>query len=661
MPDLLVCSRCGQTVLTGAPAGQCPACLLRLGLFLPNPDDTPHTADSEMLATREYREPASTIEVNRFIDSTISTDGVEFRTTAAGGPVVGGRPVQFGNYELREELGRGGMGVVFRAIQAIAGREVAVKVLLGGVAGEALHGGRFAAEVSALAQLRHPNIVTVYEVGEVNGSAFFSMEYAPNGTLAGRLKTGHLSLTEAALLLGKLAEATEAAHQLGVLHRDIKPGNVLLADDGEPKLSDFGLAKWIHRDDALTASGAVMGTPSYMPPEQARGAKQVGPAADVYSLGATLYECLTGRPPFRGTDPYSVMQRVLTQEPDAPRTLRPHIQADLEAVCQKCLAKDPAKRYASAHELAADLARWRNGASTVARPLTRTQRVRRRIRKHWQPVGAALLIALGATGLVWALNRQPPQPIAAIEAALQRGEAVTLIGPTGPPKYHRWVFGVGVLDEARVESAFLVQSNGNGLLELVPNTHCDRFRLSVEFKQDESLTQHSTVGLYFGHRVGQPNPAGVLERAVTVEYSIDMISDKPRFRQGNPVVVSDSLFGRTPAGAMQKITSPLGQLFMEHEPIARLSWRKVVAEVTPDVIRIDWLDAENKFVPLRPGGIRTDVVNKNLELKHPDAIAADFPGTDPTGLDFSPRGGVGLYVRDARVFFRNVVLEPLGP
>jgi serine/threonine protein kinase len=236
---LLACPRCGRP----APDGRCPDCDDRVGhASTVQHADTPADADP----TREYAgEPATQDHAPAGPATGAWADA---DSTAPGTPAVGARPVRFGNYELREELGRGGMGVVFRAVQAVARREVAVKVLLGGAAGGAVHGGRFAAEVSALANLRHPNIVAVFEVGEVGGSAFFSMEFAPNGTLAARLKDGPLPFADAAALIGKLADATAAAHALGVLHRDIKPANVLVGADGEPKLSDFGLAKWVDRD-----------------------------------------------------------------------------------------------------------------------------------------------------------------------------------------------------------------------------------------------------------------------------------------------------------------------------------------------------------------------------------------------------------------------------
>lgn len=671
MPELIVCSRCGQPVPETAPAAQCPSCLLRLGLASTGrPDDTPLTARTYDSPTKDYAGQHATRDGVGLEHATVTADGAEGRTTAPGGPVLAGRTVQFGNYELREELGRGGMGVVFRAIQAVAGREVAVKVLLGGVAGEALHGGRFTAEVSALAQLRHPNIVTVYEVGEVNGSAFFSMEYAPNGTLAARLKSGPLPLTEVAELVGKLAEATEAAHQLGVLHRDIKPGNVLIAADGEPKLSDFGLAKWFHRDEALTASGAAMGTPAYMPPEQARDAKVVGPTADVYSLGATLYECLTGRPPFRGPDAYVIIQRVLAQEPDAPRSIRADIPADLEAVCLKCLDKDPTKRYASAQALAADLTRWRAGESTIARPLTRTQRVWRRVRRRWKTLAAALFLALGGGGLAFGLVWMDPQR--QVDRAMRSGDRVELIGPTGPPKWSRWVIPGEA--NAQPNQVFEVASPDSTVLELAAESPHSHYRITVELRPTASYGENSWSGIYFAHNrpIESASGNGIVERVILVKQRRDLMSVTPLVPNGDPVEFQDAVIIQQDGKTTIEPAMPRGAHYnadpREHE--RDRPWWAFEAEVTPDTIRVKWRDQAGTWhpvgVPERNGPPRVAVPVSELRQDTPhltELMTLGLPGLTVRRLEYQPQGALGLFVYRARVLFRNFVYEPVhdGP
>jgi WD40 repeat protein len=271
-------------------------------------------------------------------------------------------------YELITELGRGGMGVVYQARHLKLDRLVALKMILAGSHAGAAELARFQTEAEAVARLRHPNIVQVYDVGEHEGKPFFSLEFCGGGSLKDRLNGTPLSAKEAAALVQTLACAMQTAHEQHVIHRDLKPANVLLAEDGTLKITDFGLAKKL--DEAgQTQSGAIMGTPSYMAPEQAGGkAGEIGPAADVYALGAILYECLTGRPPFRAATALDTIMQVIADEPVAVRQLQPKTPRDLETICLKCLEKDPGKRYASAGACADDLARFLAGEPIHARP-----------------------------------------------------------------------------------------------------------------------------------------------------------------------------------------------------------------------------------------------------------------------------------------------------
>ena len=294
-------------------------------------------------------------------------------------------------YELVGRLGRGGMGVVYRARQVRANRDVALKMILAGEHADPRERERFRTEAEAVAGLSHPNVVAVYEVGEHAGRPFFSMELCPGGTLAAKLAGTPLRARDAAVLVEKLARGVVAAHTAGVIHRDLKPGNVLFAADGEPKVTDFGLAKLVNSDDGLTATGAVMGTPSYMAPEQAFGeSKRVGPTADVYALGAVLYECLTGRPPFKGVTSADTLDQVRNQEPAAPRSLDGAIPRDLETICLKCLAKEPTSRYPTAAELADDLAHYLVGRPIAARPVGILERAWKSVKRNREAsVGAA--------------------------------------------------------------------------------------------------------------------------------------------------------------------------------------------------------------------------------------------------------------------------------
>jgi WD40 repeat protein len=310
-------------------------------------------------------------------------------------------------YEALAELGRGGTGVVYRARQVALNREVALKMILSGAHAGADERARFRTEAEAIARLQHPGIVQVFEVGEHQGHSFLSLEFCPGGSLERRLQRTPLPPGEAAALVAKLARAVQAAHEAKVIHRDLKPANVLLAADGSPKITDFGLAKKLD-ESGQTLEGSAVGTPSYMPPEQAQGKKDVGPLADVYSLGAVLYECLTGRPPFKAATVYDTLVQVVLQEPVPPSQLNALVSADLETIALKCLQKEPSRRYASAAALADDLRRWLNGEPVQARPVGPASRLWRWARRNprvalLSGAVALLLIALSLGSAVAAL------------------------------------------------------------------------------------------------------------------------------------------------------------------------------------------------------------------------------------------------------------------
>ncbi len=296
-------------------------------------------------------------------------------TPAASEPA----PVRyFGDYEIIREIARGGMGVVFRARQVSLNRPVALKMILSGQLADDADVKRFYIEAEAAANLDHPGIVPIFEVGQHEGQHYFSMGFVEGQSLSQRLADGPLPPRRAAELIVKVAEAIEYAHQRGVIHRDLKPANILLDQAGHPRVTDFGLAKRLQGDSGLTGSGQIMGTPSYMPPEQAGGKRgAVGPAADVYALGATLYALVTGRPPFQAATPMDTVIQVISDEPVPPRRLNASIPRDLETICLKCLEKEPGKRYMSAAALAEDLRRYLAGEPIVARPVTRVVCVQR--------------------------------------------------------------------------------------------------------------------------------------------------------------------------------------------------------------------------------------------------------------------------------------------
>jgi WD40 repeat protein len=316
---------------------------------------------------------------------------------------LSGPPVP--GYKILAELGRGGMGVVYKAQQEGLGRLVALKMILKGVHAGVAELTRFKAEAEAIARLQHPHIVQIHEVGEYAGLPYFSLEFCPGGSLDKKLQGTPLPTSEAAALVEMLARAIHAAHEQGVIHRDLKPANVLLVAGGTPKITDFGLAKRLDQT-GQTQTGVILGTPCYMAPEQARGDnKGVGPAADVYALGAILYECLTGRPPFRAATTMDTVLQVLNDEPVPPTQLQPKTPRDLETICLKCLHKESGKRYTRAADLAEDLRRFVEDRPIRARRIGRAERAWRWCRRN--PViaslSAALLLLFGAgfAGVTW--------------------------------------------------------------------------------------------------------------------------------------------------------------------------------------------------------------------------------------------------------------------
>ena len=311
-----ICGKCGSRIFADAPQGFCGLCLFKTGLG-------PLGEDDESLGSS---------------------------------PVA--MPTDFDDYELLKEIGRGGQGVVYRARQKSLNRTVALKVIGGGHWDREAHLRRFRLEAEAAASLNHPFIVPIHEIRERNGCCYFSMNLLEGGQLDEAVKRQVISIRRAVELIAKLARTVHYAHENGILHRDIKPGNVLLDKEGEPHLTDFGLARLIETEGTVTRTTEMLGTPSYMAPEQANGNAEVTAAADIYGLGAVLYQLLTGAPPFVGRSTYETVRLLLETDPRQPRLLNPKVDRDLSTICLKCLEKDPQRRYSSALALAQDLERW---------------------------------------------------------------------------------------------------------------------------------------------------------------------------------------------------------------------------------------------------------------------------------------------------------------
>ncbi len=329
------------------------------------------------------------------------------------------------DYEILDELGRGGMGVVYRARQRSLKRVVALKMLTAGPRAEREQLSRFRAEAAMIARLRHPGIVPIFEAGEYEGRPYFTMEYVEGGSLAQRLAATPLEPRAAAQLLESVARAIQYAHEQGIVHRDLKPSNILMTADGAPRVADFGLAKSLAADESdssatwRTETGAVLGTPAYMAPEQAVAGKKVGPPGDVYSLGAILYECLTGRPPFRAPSVLETLEQVRSVEPLPPSRLAPGLPRDLETICLQCLQKDAARRYGTARALADDLGRFLRSEPIWARRVSACERLLKWVRR--KPTLAALLI-VSALALVALIGGGVAHNVR-LDAEVERAEA----------------------------------------------------------------------------------------------------------------------------------------------------------------------------------------------------------------------------------------------
>jgi serine/threonine protein kinase len=366
------------------------------------PDDSTGDFAARKSAVRSTDGPVSEPSRTRSWDSEVTTDySADNPMTPGEGPILPG-------YQVLGVLGRGGMGVVYKAHHLALDRTVALKVILGGDHASGEQRARFVTEAQAVAHLLHPNIVQIYEIGETQGLPYFSLEYVDGGSLDQEVRGVPQDPRWSAALVETIARAMHAAHQSAIIHRDLKPSNILLTRDGMPKITDFGLAKRLESDSGQTRTGSVMGTPSYMAPEQAWGRNsEVGPHADLYSIGAILYTLITGRPPFQGTSALETLEQVRTQEPIPPSRLQPKLQRDLETICLKCLQKEAEKRYESAEDLADDLRRFLHGEPIQARPISAPERLWRLARRNPRVAGLAasvlfLLVAVASISSTYA-------------------------------------------------------------------------------------------------------------------------------------------------------------------------------------------------------------------------------------------------------------------
>jgi serine/threonine-protein kinase len=636
--------------------------------------------DSDTLAynLRRYlaADPVAARPAARPVDDQAATvpGRAETSSGSPGGPA--GRPGAavvraFGQYELLEELGRGGMGVVYKARQVSLNRDVALKMIRAGAYAGPEEQARFRVEAEAVARLKHPNVVPIYDFDEEDGQPYFSMEFEAGGSLAKKLAGRQLPEREAAELVRVLAGAVHAAHRQHIVHRDLKPGNVLLAEDGTPKVSDFGLAKLLDTEGGQTLSDAVMGTPGYMAPEQARGdSTATGTAADVYALGAILYEALTGRPPFRAATRAVTLELVKSAEVRPPSALRPGLSRDLEAVCLKCLKKESGGRYPSAEALADDLARWLRGEPTEARPLRWPGRITLALRRHARVTAlAAAGVALTVAAMVVLHPADPDRELRDIERRLARGEAVTLIGETGAPRWSSWrVGGAEAQTSLEADGTFTVHAWRFGLLELVRDPGRARYRFRAEVRHLRCDIGLSHVGIFCTHRE-DATVAGPVHRFTHLAFN-DILDERDLHAEatkkspqplpppaGNTVSLFYRLYRRGGPDTRwdRVIDSRDAELFQPAGPVGG-PWRILNIRVTPERIEARWGD-EERVGELLSAELPVKALQQLKLMRKLRPLDHSLDAMDPAVFS---RGSLGLSVYNGSASFRNVTIEPLG-
>ncbi len=599
----------------------------------------------------------------------------QFEVFSAGDTITGhyagpDAPPAIPGYAMRGELGKGGMGVVYRAWQEELGREVAVKVMRGGPDIPAHVARRFAQEARLLARLKHDYLVPVYEAEFNRGQPYFVMELVAGGSLADSLARYAADPKGAALLVEQVARAVHYAHDQGVLHRDLKPANILLDEQGRPRVSDFGLAK-LFGDDAeetvefgpgqpatghitLSLSGGLLGTPPYMAPEQFRGDREaITRRTDVWALGVILYEMLTGQRPFGGNYAKSVCDKT----PLPPRTLVPKLDRGLEAVILQCLAKDPVHRYATAAELADDLARCRQGQAPKAlRESWRRQLLRGvRRRRAVAVVGlltAAALVLWGVAGYVTNPQRAQDQ----IRRDLNDGKLVTLVSALGPPAHFGWGQGqerTKVSTEGDRE--FFVSTLSTGLVELWHDPP-PAFILRAEVRHEDTASD-GYVGVYFDYR--GPEPSAPRPCCYVVGFAdIGQIAHErtgPNGVAGSRVQTTFHYFspqpGLEPFDHRQLVDNGLFYVPPPWRGGPGI-WRTLEIHVSPRGLTVYWIDDDDNGKAEPAGAVTPQEFVR---------CAGDIPRVSPDmkGYTFDPqtRGPIGLYVYNSAASFRNVTLQ----
>jgi serine/threonine-protein kinase len=519
--------------------------------------------------------------------------------------------------------------------------------------------------------LDHPNIVKVLATDFLRQQPFFTMEYVKGETLAARLRQGALEPREAARLMAIVARAVHAAHLAYVLHRDIKPSNILIDEQGQPHVSDFGLAKMLDRDDGLVTMSGPLGTPSYMPPEQcSRHFGPIGPAADIYGLGATLYHMVTGQLPHVGSSPAEILRRIEQEMPTRPKALRPDLPLALEAIILKCLQKRPQDRYPTAAALADDLERFLNDTEPSAPLHTPWRRLllwTRHQRGRLVALTAILLLLLGSAILGAVLPRRhtssPEDALDEMLHQLRRGKPVTLIGPTGLPAWHKVLHGnVAISSDETSERACVYSSLNYGLMLLLPEVPVDDYTIQAEIRLVNLVTARrdgwQTGGLFFNYQTNDSAMPGCLFHAAKHISFLDH-HYTPETPEAYPyperVRFGDLILLERPGDF------PIPSFGGDHRYCFTPSlfcpapWRKIEIRVHPRSVETYWRNDEGEMV-------RFANVSERELLQEADnaanALRKSFPQLDYPTPTWNPKNGLGLWCHRAVYAIRNLTITP---
>jgi serine/threonine protein kinase len=572
-------------------------------------------------------------------------------------------PRIFGPYLIEEELGRGGMGIVYKAHDGKLNRHVALKMIRGGFA-SAEDTERFFREAKAVAQLKHRHIVKIHDFGEIDGQQYFTMELAERGNLAKNLKHFAGNVRGAVALMEKIARAVQYMHDSNLLHRDLKPGNILLEPGDEPVVSDFGLAKQLAPTDAaLTATGDIPGTPAYMAPEQVTGSAAVSQATDIWALGVILFELVCGQRPFTGPTRDKIAEAIVQSDPPDPRSLQPTVDRSLEAVILKCMKKDSRQRYATAGEFADDLGRWLRHEPTLAQPQSWPRRLARRYGKVLL-VSAALALAaamLSFAAFYVSSRAMPPDksdPDIVLNRDLlpriERNQRTVLVGGRGKPAWSRPIFaGVEVKSN---DGTFTVEAGSAAMIELLPSVPVTRYEFRAEVRQKPGGT--GKTGVYFcrtGHTVTWGEFSGFCALTFHDWGAQRGLAYLEMCHNAGP-------HSGWPNGYFPRIQQDPHKTFVSAEeqlrpgpkptPQAELearaaTWRSLSVKITPDAIHSYW------------DGELITTLSKADRAKGAHILTLKRPNLEGQRPEFPADAGLGLYVFQTSASFRNVIIQPL--